>query len=274
MKKLLSITLALLLTFALTVPALAAELKPVKIGATPSPHAEILEFIKPAMAAEGFDLQITVFNDYIIPNTAVENNELDANYFQHIAYLEDFNANNKTHLVPAIGVHFEPMGIFPGKTAKLEEMKDGATIAVPNDPTNEARALLLLEAQGVLTLKPDAGVSATKLDILENPKKVQIMEMEAAQLPRVLADVDFAVINGNYALAAGLSATKDAVAAEGSDALVYATRVNYVVVKEGNEEADFVKALEKVLSSKETIDFIMEKYQGAVIPSLATDAAK
>lgn len=265
MKKSIAILLACLFV-TLSVSALAAEI--VKIGASPVPHAEVLEFIKPILAEKGFELDIVVFNDYILPNTTVDSGELDANYFQHTTYLYDFNEKNGTKLSPVIPVHFEPMGVFKGKADSLETLKDGATIGVPNDATNEARALLVLESLGLITLKADAGVTATKLDIDKNEKKLKIVEVEAAQLPRMLQDFDLAVINGNYALEAGLSLLTDAVGAEGSDALVYRGRVNYIVVKEGNEEAPFVEALREALNDQRTIDFITEKYQGSVVLAL------
>jgi D-methionine transport system substrate-binding protein len=266
-KKLLAFVLAALLVL----PAAALAAEKVSIGATPVPHAEILEFIKPLLAEKGFDLEIVVFNDYVLPNQNVESGDLNANYFQHTNYLFDFNANNGTHLVPVIPVHFEPMGVFKGKTVDLTALPDGASIGVPNDPTNEARALLLLEGLGVFTLDPEAGITATKLSIVDNPKKVEIVEAEAAQLPRLLQDLDLAVINGNYALEAGLSLLTDTVGAEGSDALVYKGSVNYVVVKEGDEETAFVEALREALNAPETQAFILDKYQGSVVLALDTE---
>ena len=177
-----------------------AELIPIVVGASPTPHLEILEALKDTLAEQGYDLQVQEYTDYIIPNTALENGELDANYFQHITYLNDFNAENSTHLVSIADVHYEPMGLYPGKTTSLEELADGATIGIPADPTNEARALLLLESAGLITINPDAGIKATPYDITDNPKNLNFSEMEAAQLPRALADLDMAVINGNYAL--------------------------------------------------------------------------
>jgi len=265
MKKLLVSLLVLSLVFSLAGAALANTV--VKIGATPTPHAEVLEFVAPLLAEKGFDLQVVVFQDYIRPNVETQDGDLDANYFQHKPYLNNFNEQNGTTLVAVIPVHFEPMGIYPGKTASLDAIQDGAKIAVPNDPTNCARALLLLEAQGLIKIAEDAGLTATKLDIVENPFNVDILEIEAAQVPRALADVDFAVINGNYALAVGLSAATDAVAAEGLDSEAAQTRINYVVVKEGNEDADFVEALREVLGSDEVRAFIQETYQGAVVPA-------
>lgn len=267
MKKTISILLAVFCLF-LSISALANE--KISIGATPVPHAEVLEFIKPLMAEKGFDLDVVVFNDYVLPNTAVEDGSLAANYFQTTNYLINFNEEHGTHIVAPIPVHFEPMGMYKGRCDSLEALPDGATIAVPNDTTNEARALLLLETLGLIELNPDAGIKATKLDITKNDKNIKIEEIEAAQLTRMLPDVDFAVINGNYAMDAGLSLIDDAVAGEGSDALVYLGAINYICVKEGNEEAPFVAALREALSDQTTIDFMTERYQGAVV--LALDA--
>lgn len=237
----------------------------IKIGASPAPHAEILEQAKATLAAEGIDMQIIEFSDYVQPNTALESGEIDANYFQHEPYLLSFNEENGTHLVSIGNIHYEPMGIYGGKTTSLEEIPDGAKIAVPNDTTNEARALLLLEANGILKINADAGITATKLDILENPHNVDIIEVEAAQLPRSLQDVDFAVINGNYAVGAGLS-VNDALAKEEKDSLGAQTYPNIIAVKEGNESRPELQKLVDTLRSDEIKDFIAEKYQGAVEP--------
>lgn len=266
MKKTLSVLLAVLLI----VVSAAAFAEKVSIGATPVPHAEVLEFIKPLMAEKGFELEIVVFNDYVLPNTSVASGDLDANYFQHTAYLFDFNAKQGTDLVPVIPVHFEPMGVFKGKTTSLDELPDGATIGVPNDASNESRALNLLAVMGLIELREDAGVEATKLDIVKNDKNLEIVEMEAAQLPMMLQDLDLAVINGNYALSGGLSVLTDTVGAEDADAEVYASSVNYLVVKAGNEDAAFVEALREVFNDEATKNFMEEKYQGSVI--LALDA--
>lgn len=266
MKKTLSILLAVLL-LAVSTGALAEK---VTIGATPVPHVEVLEFIKPLMAEKGFEIEIIPYQDYVQPNIAVDGGEMDANYFQHTNYLFDFNDKNGTKLVPVIPVHFEPMGVFKGKTDALDALPDGATIGVPNDTSNESRALKLLESMGLIELKAEAGVTATKLDIAKNDKKLEIVEVEAAQLPRMLQDFDLAVINGNYALAAGLSLLTDTVGAEDSNAEAYAGGVNYVVVKEGNEEAPFIAALREALNDESTQKFMEEKYQGSVV--LALDA--
>ena len=238
----------------------------IKVGATPAPHAEILEAVKETLAADGIELEIVEFNDYVIPNTATESGELDANYFQHQPYLTDFNAQNGTHLVSVASVHYEPFGIYGGKTKSLEELADGATIAVPNDGTNEARALMLLQAQGLITLKADAGFTATVLDIESNPKNLDIKELEAAQLPRTLQDVDLAVINGNYAIEAGLNAGKDALAVEDANSEAAQTYANILVVKEGNENNEAVQALAKALLSETAKEFMNATYEGAVLP--------
>ena len=244
----------------------AQELVVVKVGASPTPHGEILAAVKELMAEEGFDLQIVEFNDYVLPNLATESGEIDANYFQHITYLMDFNEKNSTHLVSAAEIHYEPFGLYPGKTSTLEELADGATIAIPNDGTNEARALLLLEAQGLIRLKEDVGVTATKLDIVENPKNLNIQEIEAAQLPRSLQDVDMAVINGYYALQNGLKASTDAVAVESEASEALKMYVNVLAVKEGNETNPGIVALIKALQSEEAKAFMDKTYEGAVVP--------
>lgn len=237
----------------------------ITVGASPAPHAEILEAVKPMLAEQGIDLRIKEFNDYILPNKATEDGEIDANYFQHGPYLEDFNNENGTHLVSVAAIHYEPFGLYAGKTASIDALADGATIAVPNDGTNEARALMLLEAQGLITLKEDAGFTATKLDIAENPKNLNIQEMEAAQIARALADVDMAVINGNYAIEAGLKVS-DAVAVEDKESEAAQTYANVLVVKEGNENNEAVQALAKALQSDTAKEFMETTYQGAVVP--------
>ncbi len=262
-------TLILLLALVVALGALAgcgkkADDKTVRVGASPAPHAEILEVAKELMAKEGYTLEIVEYNDYVLPNTATESGDIDANYFQHGPYLEDFNAENDTHLVPVAAIHYEPLGIYAGKTASLEELQDGATIAVPNDGTNEARALKLLEAQGLITLDPDAGFTATVLDIVDNPKNLDIQEIEAAQVPRTLADVDLAVINGNYAIDAGLDSSL-ILASEDPDSESAQTYANVLVVKEGNEESEGIQALVKALQSEEVRQFIDETYGGAVV---------
>ena len=242
------------------------ELTPIKVAASATPHAEILEQAKPLLEKQGWDLEVTVFDDYVQPNLVVESGDFDANYFQHIPYLENFNEEQGTHLANAGGIHYEPFGIYPGTKSTLDELEDGDTIAVPNDTTNEARALLLLEANGVIKLKEDAGLTATVKDIEENPHNVEIQELEAAQVPRVKDEVAFVVLNGNYALQAGFSVAKDAIAYETSDSEAAKTYVNVIAVKEGNENSDKIKALVSVLKSDEIKNYITETYDGAVIP--------
>ena len=243
----------------------AADLKPVVVGASPAPHAEILEAAKPLMAAKGYDLQIQEYTDYVIPNQALDGGDLDANYFQHKPYLDSFNEQNGTHLASAGTIHYEPFGIYAGKTTDLSALPDKAAVLVPNDVTNEARALLLLEAQGFIKLKEGAGLEATPNDIVENPKNLDIVELEAAQLPRSLADCDIAVINGNYAIEAGLKVT-DALATESSDSLAATTYGNVVAVREGDENSDAIKALIESLTSPEVKAFMENTYEGAVVP--------
>ena len=264
MKRVLAAIAAATLTLALAVPA-AAE-GTIKIAASPTPHAEILEAAKSILADEGWDLEVTEFEDYVQPNLVVESGDFDANYFQHVPYLESFNEEKGTHLVDAGDIHYEPFGIYPGTKKSLDELEDGDTIAVPNDTTNEARALLLLQDNGVLTLKEGAGLTATVNDIESTTKDIKIQELEAAQVPRVLNEVAFAVINGNYAVEAGLSVADDAIAYEASDSEAAKTYVNIIAVKEGNENNEGIVALVDALKSDEIKDFINETYNGAVIP--------
>ena len=278
-KKLLALLLALSLSLSLTAcggdgganttdddtssDADAAETVTLTVAASPTPHAEILKQCVPILKEQGIDLVVNEYSDYVIPNTAVEDGDEDANYFQHIPYLDDFNATRGTHLVNVAAVHIEPMGVYAGKTASLEELADGATIAVPSDATNEGRALLLLETQGLIKLADSTNLSSTPNDIVENPKNLEFVEMEAAQIPSSLADVDLAVINSNYALGAGLNPTEDALVLESADS----PYVNVVVVKEGNEEAPAVLALIEALHSDTIRTYIEETYGGAVIPA-------
>ena len=243
-----------------------AEKGTIKVAASATPHAEILEEAKPILEKEGWDLEVTVFDDYVQPNLVVESGDFDANYFQHIPYLDNFNEEQGTHLVNAGGIHYEPFGIYPGTKKTLDDLEDGDTIAVPNDTTNEARALLLLQDNGVITLKDGAGLEATVKDIEENPKNIQIKELEAAQVSRVKDEVAFVVLNGNYALQAGYSVSKDSIAHETSDSEAAKTYVNIIAVKEGNEDNEAVKALVDVLKSDEIKDYINETYDGAVVP--------
>ena len=237
----------------------------IKVGASPAPHAEILEVAQKIQEKDGYTLEIVEFDDYITPNTSLEDGSLDANYFQHITYMNDFNTEYGTHMVSAAGIHYEPFGLYAGKCASLAEPQDGAQIAVPNDGTNEARALLLLEQEGLIKLKEGVGLSATKDDIAENPHDFDIVEMEARLLPTTLQDMDMAVINGNYALDAGLKVS-DAVAVEAADGTAAEAYVNVLAVKEGNESSDGIKALVKALQSEEVKTFIEESYDGAVVP--------
>lgn len=243
----------------------SAEKAVVKIAASATPHAEILEHVKPVLAEQGYDLQITVFDDYVQPNLVVESGELDANYVEHVPYLNSFNEEKGTHLVSVGGIHYEPFGIYPGTKAALTDVAEGDVIAVPNDTTNEARALLLLQDNGLLKLKDDAGLTATINDIVDNPYGIKFQELEAAQVARVKDEVAFVVLNGNYALEAGLSVGKDSIAFEASDSTAAKTYVNIIVVKEGNEGNAGVNALVKALKSDDVKKFIADTYDGAVI---------
>ena len=245
--------------------AASGDLQKIVVGASPAPHAEILKAANEVLKEKGYELEIKEYVDYIQPNLALESGDLDANYFQHLPYLESFNKENGTNLVSAGAIHYEPFGIYAGKTTSLDELQDGATIAVPNDTTNEARALLLLEAQGLIKLKEDAGLTATKNDIVENPKNLQLYEVEAAQLPRVIGDVDVAVINGNYAIEAGYKVS-DALAVEASDSLAATTYGNVVAVRAGEENDPAIQALIEALTSDEVKAFIESTYDGAVVP--------
>ena len=245
----------------------AAESKgTIKVAASATPHAEILAAAKPILAEQGWDLEVTEFDDYVLPNEVVESGEMDANYFQHVPYLDSFNEEKGTHLVEVGKIHYEPFGIYPGTKADLGEIADGDVIAVPNDTTNEARALLLLQDNGIITLKDGAGLEATVNDIAENPYNIKIEELAAESVARVTDEVAYVVLNGNYALQAGFSVAKDALAYEKSDSEAAKTYVNVIVVKEGNEDNEGVKALVDVLKSDEIKKFINDKYDGAVIP--------
>ena len=237
----------------------------ITVAASPTPHAEILKVAKEVLAQQGITLEIKEFTDYIQPNLATEEGEVDANYFQHITYLNNFNEENGTHLVSAAEIHYEPFGIYAGTTSSLADLPDGAKIGVPSDPTNEGRALLLLQQEGLITLKDGVGLTATKLDIAENPKNLQIEELEAAQLPRSLDSLDLAVINGNYALQAGLNAA-DALAVESTDGEAAQAYVNVLAVKEGRENDPAIQALVAALQSDEVKAFMEETWPGAVVP--------
>ena len=264
--------IATILTLALAATALVgcgannASDKTIKVAASATPHAEILEQAKPLLEAKGYTLEVTVFNDYVQPNNVVESGEFDANYFQHIPYLNSFNEEQGTHLVNAGGIHYEPFGIYPGTKSDLSQIAEGDVIAVPNDTTNEARALLLLQDNGLITLKDGAGLTATVNDIAENPYNITIQELEAAQVSRVIGEVAFVVLNGNYALEAGLSVGKDSIAYEASSSEAAKTYVNLIAVKEGNQNQDKIKALVEVLKSDEIVKYINDTYDGAVVP--------
>ena len=242
-----------------------ADGKVITVGATPAPHAEILEVAKEVLAEEGYTLDIVEFDDYIMPNDAVEEGELDANYFQHITYMNQFNEDNGYHLVSVGSIHYEPFGLYAGKTASIEELADGAQVAIPNDATNGGRALLLLEQEGLITMKEGAGITATVNDIVDNPKNLEIVELEARLLPDSLKDVDLAVINGNYAIDAGLKIS-DALAIESAEGEAATAYANVLTVKEGNENDEGVQALLAALESDEVRTFIEETYDGAVVP--------
>ncbi len=277
MKKLIAAALtgALVLgTVGTSVVFAADDDKTITVAASETPHSEILEAAKPILEEEGYDLEVTVFDDYVQPNEVVESGDFDANYFQHIPYLNSFNEEKGTHLVNAGGIHYEPFGIYPGTKSSLDDIADGDTIAVPNDTTNEARALLLLQDNGIIKLKDGAGLEATVNDIEENPYNVEIVELAAEQVARVAEETSYIVLNGNYALQAGYSVSKDALAYETSDSEAAKTYVNVIAVKEGNENSDKIKALVDVLKSDEIKDFINEKYDGAVIPFEDSDDAE
>ena len=240
-----------------------AETVTLTVAASPTPHAVILEQCVPLLAEQGIELVVNQYDDYVVPNTAVEDGDEDANYFQHLPYLEEFNETRGTHLVSVAGVHIEPMGIYAGQTASLEDLPDGAVIAIPNDATNEGRALLLLESQGLITLDDSSNLTATPNNIVDNPKNLEFREIEAQTLPSSLPDLDLAVINSNYALGAGLNPSTDALAIESSDS----PYVNVLVVKEGNEDNEAIQALVEALHSDTIREFIETEFDGAVVPA-------
>ncbi|OLS64109.1 MetQ/NlpA family ABC transporter substrate-binding protein [Pseudomonas putida] len=246
---------------ALSTAANASET--LSVAATAVPHAEILEFVKPTLAKEGVDLKVKVFTDYIQPNVQVAEGRLDANFFQHQPYLDEFNKGKGTNLVSVAGVHLEPLGAYSSKYKKLDEIPSGANVVIPNDATNGGRALLLLQKAGLIKLKDAANILSTPKDIAENPKNLKIRELEAATLPRVLTQVDLALINTNYALEAKLNPEKDALVIEGSDS----PYVNILVARPNNKDAEAIKKLVGALHSPEVKQFILEKYKGAVIPA-------
>ncbi len=266
MKKVISLVLAaVLLVSALCLTSCSGNTtKKIVVGASSTPHAEILNQCRDAMKAKGYELEVRIYDDYVLPNTATEDGDLDANYFQHTPYLNDFNANNGTHLVSVAAIHYEPFGLYAGTSKSLTDLPAGAKIAIPNDGSNEARALFLLEACGLIKLKAGTGFTATKQDIAET-NGYEIVEMVAAVIPSCLDSVNLAVINGNYAIQAGLKIA-DALATEDKNSEAAKTYANVLVVKEGNENNEAVKALVEVLQSAEISKFINEKYAGAVVP--------
>lgn len=240
--------------------------KTITVAASATPHAEILEQAKPILAEQGYELKVTIFDDYVQPNNVVESEEFDANYFQHIPYLNEFNTEQGTHLVNAGGIHYEPFGIYPGTKSDLSQLADGDEIAVPNDTTNEARALLLLEANGVLTLKSGAGLTATVNDVESYSKDIKIVELAAESVKDAIPDAAFVVLNGNYALEAGLSVGKDSLAYEAQDSEAAATYVNVIAVKDGHQDDPKIKALVDTLKSDTIVSYINDTYDGAVVP--------
>ena len=240
-----------------------AETVKLKVAASPTPHAEILAQCVEPLKEQGIELVVTEYSDYVFPNAAVEDGDEDANYFQHVPYLDDFNAQRGTHLVSVAGVHIEPMGLYAGTSASLDAVPDGGKAAVPNDPTNEGRALLLLEAQGLIKLKDSTNLLSTPKDIVENPKNLEFVELEASQVPAALDEVDIAAINSNFALGAGLNPVEDALVIEAAGS----PYVNILVVKEGNENNEAVQALVKALQSDAVKDYINATFGGAVVPA-------
>lgn len=243
-----------------------ADDKTITVAASPTPHAEILEAAKDLLKEKGYTLEIKEFDDYPQQNVVVDEGEFDANYFQHQPYLDNFNEEKGSDLVSAAKIHYEPLGIYPGASEDLENIKDGAKIAVPNDATNEARALLLLEENGIITLKEDAGLNATKKDVEENPHNIEIVELDAAQIARVVEELDFVVLNGNYALDAGFNVQTDAISKEEADSEAAQTYANIIAVKKENKDSEKIKALVEVLQSEEIGKFITDTYEGAVVP--------
>ena len=265
MKKILAIALIALFTIASVFAQAASETQPsetkIVVGATPEPHAALLALVVDDLASQGITLEVKEFTDYVTPNDAVEYGEIDANYFQHIPYLESFNTEHGYHLVNAGGIHVEPIALYSSKYSSLSDIPNGAVVAIPNDPTNEGRALLLLQSAGLIKLKDNAGLEAIPLDIVENPKNLKFSEIEAATLPRILSDVDAAVINGNYAIPAGLVATRDGLFVEGADS----PYVNAIAVKAGNENNPAVKALVEALKSDKVKAYVAEHYKNGEV---------
>ena len=266
MKKIIAIALALVLTLSLAACGGSADDKTITVAASPTPHAEILKVAAEVLAKDGWTLEVTEYSDYVVPNNVVEDGEIDANYFQHVPYLDTFNAENGTHLVSVAMVHYEPFGIYAGTKSAIADLAEGDKIAIPNDGSNRARALLLLEAEGIIGLADGVGMEATVLDITENALNLEIIEMEAAQIAGVRDSVALAVINGNYALLAGLNAGTDALAVEDAESISATTYANVLVVKEGNENSEKIEALKNALLSDAVKAYINETYSGAVVP--------
>ncbi len=277
-KRILPLALAALLCAALAGLALSGcsgsgdsssteESTTIKVAAVPTPHAEILnDVVAPLLAEQGYELEVVEFTDYVQPNVATVDGEVDANYFQHVPYLDNYNEENGTNLVSVTAVHYEPMGIYPGKISSIDELEEGSIIAVPNDATNEARALLLLEQEGLITLADDAGITATVNDIVDNPLNLEFKELEAAVVPTVLADVDLACINANYAIEAGYTVNSDALAVEDAEGDAAQTYANVLVVNEGDEDSEAIQALAAALNSDEVREYIEANYDGSVLP--------
>ncbi len=265
MKRIISLALVVIMALLCLASCNKDDDKTIKIGASSTPHAEILRVITEDMADKGYTLDIQEFSDYVLPNEAVEDGDLDANYFQHAPYMEDFNAKKGTHLKAVVKIHYEPYGIYPSKTKTIEDLKEGAKVMVPNDATNEARALQLLQQAGLIKLKDGVGINATKNDITENPLKLEIQEVEAAAIISLMPDADLAIINGNYALTANLK-IEDALAVEDLESIGATTYANILCVKEGNEDSEKIKALIECLTSEKVKNYINETYGGAVVP--------
>ncbi len=258
MKKIASVLLIALVAVSVAFAAGSKESSSLelKVGATPEPHAEMLNLVVNELAAQGITLKVIEFTDYVTPNEALESGQIDANFFQHIPYMDSFNKERGFHLVNAGGIHVEPLALYSKKVSSVADLKAGSTVAIPNDPTNEGRALLLLQSAGLIKLAANAGLEATPMNIAENPLNLKFREIEAASLPRVLADVDAAVINGNYAIPAGLVATRDGLFVEGADS----PYVNIITVKSGNENDSRIQALVKALQSDVVKNFVAERY--------------
>lgn len=263
-KKALALALAAALCLTLLSACGGKQNTTIKVGASPTPHAEILEKAKEILAKDGITLEVVSYDDYVLPNNNVEDGQLDANYFQHITYMNNFNEANGTHLVSVAGLHYEPFGIYAGKTASLDALADGAVVAIPNDPTNGGRALLLLQEQGLIKLKDGSGLEPRLDDVTENPKNLDIKELEAKLLTTTLQDVDIAIINGNYAIGAGLKFS-EALAVESPDGIAGTAYVNVLAVKEGREKDEAILKLVEALKSDEVRQFIDEKYAGGVV---------